>query len=155
MQAIGVETLAIVATEPERAQLYFRFHPARVPLAADPAMTTHRSYGLIRYPATSAYTQKLMSLYTGLARELHEPVAETASLTKLVNAVGQRDGFEMSDADWRDWRAGEGQVVGQFLLDRDGIIRWTNIEGAREGLAGAGKFPSDEEFLAAARALMG
>jgi hypothetical protein len=43
------------------------------------------------------------------------------------------------------------QLVGQFLLDRDGVIRWVNIEGAREGVAGVGKFPTDEEFLAAAR----
>jgi hypothetical protein len=43
--------------------------------------------------------------------------------------------------------------MGQFLVDRAGIIRWVNIEGAREGLAGVGKFPTHEEFIAAARTL--
>ena len=46
-------------------------------------------------------------------------------------------------------------AVGQFLVDRAGIVCWVNIEGAEEGLAGAGKVPSDEELLAAARALIG
>ena len=44
------------------------------------------------------------------------------------------------------------QLKGQFLIDRDGIVRWANIECA-EGFAGVGKFPSEEEILAAARAL--
>ena len=45
------------------------------------------------------------------------------------------------------------QFTGQFLVDRDGIVRWSNIECAQEGPAGIDKFPTDEELLAAARAL--
>ena len=45
------------------------------------------------------------------------------------------------------------QLKGQFLIDRDGVVRWANIECANEGLAGIGKFPSREEILAAARSL--
>jgi hypothetical protein len=37
------------------------------------------------------------------------------------------------------------QLSGQFLIDRSGIIRWANIECAREGPAGLGKFPSYED----------
>jgi len=44
------------------------------------------------------------------------------------------------------------QLKGQFLIDRNGIVRWANIE-ASEGPAGLGKFPSPEEVMAAARAL--
>jgi hypothetical protein len=40
-------------------------------------------------------------------------------------------------------------------VDREGIIRWLNIECAKEGLAGIGKFPTDEEILAAVRAVIG
>src|SRR5215470_1737049 len=36
--ACGVETLAIVATELSNARLYFKYRPARVPLAADPEL---------------------------------------------------------------------------------------------------------------------
>ena len=45
------------------------------------------------------------------------------------------------------------QLRGQFLIDRDGIVRWANIECAAEGFAGVGEFPSEEEILTAARAL--
>ena len=45
------------------------------------------------------------------------------------------------------------QLKGQFLIDRDGIVRWANIECGTEGMAGIGKFPSLDEILSAARAL--
>ena len=35
-----------IASKPEHARLYFRFHPARIPLAADPDMITFRAYGV-------------------------------------------------------------------------------------------------------------
>jgi hypothetical protein len=44
------------------------------------------------------------------------------------------------------------QLKGQFLVDRDGIVRWANIE-CSEGLTGVGKFPSIDEIVAVARAL--
>src|SRR5687768_5880832 len=40
LQAYGVETVAVVATCPERARLYHKHRPTRVPLAADPELTT-------------------------------------------------------------------------------------------------------------------
>jgi hypothetical protein len=39
------------------------------------------------------------------------------------------------------------------MIDRDGIVRWTYIECAAEGVAGIGKFPSEQDILAAARTL--
>lgn len=33
------------------------------------------------------------------------------------------------------------------------MVRWSNIECAKEGLAGFGKFPTEEELLDAARTL--
>lgn len=53
LQAVGVETLGIVATKPENARLYFRFHPTRLPLAADPELITHRAYRLPKSPSQS------------------------------------------------------------------------------------------------------
>ena len=37
LKALGVETLGVVATPPENAQLYFKFRPTRLRLAADPS----------------------------------------------------------------------------------------------------------------------
>jgi hypothetical protein len=45
------------------------------------------------------------------------------------------------------------QLKGQFLIDRDGIVRWANVECGAEGVAGVGKFPTEEEILAVAREL--
>ena len=42
------------------------------------------------------------------------------------------------------------QMKGQFLIDRDGIVRWAHIECGKEGLSGLGKFPSHDELIRAA-----
>jgi hypothetical protein len=39
------------------------------------------------------------------------------------------------------------QMKGQFLIDAQGIVQWANVECAREGLSGLGKFPTHEELL--------
>ena len=39
LRPLGVETVAVVNTPPERARLYFKYRPARVLLAADPHTT--------------------------------------------------------------------------------------------------------------------
>jgi hypothetical protein len=44
--------------------------------------------------------------------------------------------------------------MGQFLIDRDGIVRWVNIDGEKEGLPGVEKFPTDDEFVAAAHRVL-
>jgi peroxiredoxin len=48
LEGLGVETLAVVNTLPDRARLYFGYRPARVLLAADPDAATHRAF---RVPA--------------------------------------------------------------------------------------------------------
>ena len=46
LKKAGVESLGVVATAPENARMYFSFRPTRLPLAADPELTTHRAYGV-------------------------------------------------------------------------------------------------------------
>jgi hypothetical protein len=43
--------------------------------------------------------------------------------------------------------------MGRFLIDRDGIVRWIDIECRRDGMAGIGKFSGEEALDAAVRAL--
>jgi hypothetical protein len=133
----------------ERARFYFRFHPVRVPLAADPDLITHRAYGAPNRALTPEIGRAVQAKHAELARELGVPATD---LRRIHLGV---DGFEPSDSDEEDFARHGVQFVGQFLVDRAGIVRWTNIEAAREGLAGLDKFPTDEEFLAAAGALMG
>ena len=68
-------------------------------------------------------------------------------------AVSTYSFWQFRHADLRDIDRQWPQVKGAFLIDRDGIVRWAHIECADEGVAGLGKFPSDEELLAAARAI--
>src|SRR5205085_1221546 len=46
LEAMGVDTLAIVNTPVSAARLYFKHRPTQVLLASDPESATHRSYHL-------------------------------------------------------------------------------------------------------------
>jgi peroxiredoxin len=149
LKSVGVDTLAVVATSPENARLYFRFRPTRAPLAADALLITHRAYGLPRPPVTPELMNAVATVRVNPTGELAGPIpiaAVTAELDKL-------HGFTPTDTDRQDAERQFPQLKGQFLIDRDGIVRWANVEGASEGLAGLGKFPTDEELVDAARAL--
>ena len=150
LKAIGVETLGIVATAPENARLYFKFRPTRLRLAADPELTTHRAYR----PAEAGRDPGVHER----ARD-HADQSPSASFPSRCRSCRRSrpsprlDGYAENDTDSADMERQFPQLKGQFLIDRDGIVRWANIECATEGLAGLGKFPSDEEILAAVRAL--
>jgi peroxiredoxin len=149
LRAVGVETLAVVATKPERARLYVRFRPTRVPLAADPELRTHRLYGLPKPVVTPELARAAESVRINPRGDLPEPVP----VPQCNDVVNRLDRFELTETDRADQQSQFPQFIGQFLIDRDGIVRWVNVEGAKEGLAGVGKFPSDEEILAAVRTL--
>ena len=71
-------------------------------------------------------------------------------LQEAAGMLDKRDGFQRTAANQRD--AGHFlQLEGQFLIYRDGVIRWANVECAQEGPAGMGKFPTVDELLAAAQ----
>ena len=42
--------------------------------------------------------------------------------------LDKKDGYEMTEADQQMSATGHGQLVGQFLLDREGIVRWSFTE---------------------------
>ncbi len=149
LQNLGVETLAIIASDPERARLYFRFRPPRCRVGADPHLTTHRAYGIPQSGWSPELTQAVQSIYTRLAGELRLQVPGSEAKA----AINRIDGFEPTESDRTDMQKHQVQFVGQFLLDRDGVARWVNIECAKDGIAGLEKFPTDEEIVAAARAL--
>ncbi len=149
LQALGVETLGVVATTPENARLYFKYRPTRVPLAADPELITHRSFGLPKPAVTPELMQALQTVRASPTGELPEPLP----LAEMAAALDRLQGFERTETDQADLKRQFPQLHGQFLVDRDGIVRWVNIECAKEGLASFGKFPTDEELVAASRAL--
>ena len=144
----GVETLAVVASNLDRTRLYFRYRPTRVPLAVDPALITHRAFGVSKRPVTPELMEALRTFRTDVMGELPQRL----SLMDAAKVLDERDRFEFTETDTREKQEQFPLDVGQFLVDRGGIVRWVNLESAREGLAGIGKFPSDEELLTVARA---
>jgi peroxiredoxin len=143
----GIESLAVVGTELENARLYFKYRPTTLPLAADPQLTTHRLYGVPK-PAVTPELMKMVEEVrinpTGELPEAMNPMAAAQALTAL-------DGYVPTATDQRDAELNFTQMKGQFLIDRDGVVRWFNIECGREGLGGLGKFPTQDELLTAAR----
>jgi hypothetical protein len=158
LKAMGVETVAVVNTHLERARLYFRYRPARMPLAADPEAATHQAF---RVPAgeivedESATSWPLRVTMGQLLAPTVNPTGELPAPQNVFQAMetlNKRDGFELTEID-QQIVAGHGtQLAGHFLIDRDGIIRWLQIE-AGERIDDLTKFPSDEEILRAARSL--
>lgn len=147
LKPLGIESLAVVGTELDNARFYFKFRPTPIALAADPQLTTHRSYGVPRPEPTPEILKAAEAVRINPTGELPYPMpvpAAAEALTKL-------EGYEMTETDLREAEWQFTQLKGQFLIDRDGVIRWVNIECGKEGLAGLGKFPSYEELLTAAQ----
>jgi len=150
IRAAGVESLGIVASAPENARLYFKYRPTRLQLAADPELSTHRAFGVPKPVPTPALMDVLAATRINPTGELPQPlpVAEAAV------ALERLDGFTPTETDQAELQRQWPQLKGQFLIDREGIVRWTNIEASGpDGIAGLGKFPTVEEILAAIRAV--
>jgi peroxiredoxin len=150
LKAEGVEALAVVATTPENARFYFRYHPPRLRVAADPRFVTHRLYGVPAPPRAEIGEASWMTPVNP-SGELPAPLPVRQAFATL----GRLEGFEPTPTDREDAARPYLQFLGQFLVDGEGIVRWTNVECAREGFAGLGKFPTDEEILVAIRGLPG
>ncbi|MGH7359305.1 MAG: redoxin domain-containing protein [Candidatus Rokuibacteriota bacterium] len=159
LRAAGVETLAVVASPVERTRAYFQYRPTRVPVAADPDLVSHRAFGVPQYPVTPKILDALETVKIDVMGELPHPLPVAEAATALeqkdhveLTAAARRKAEELTAADDLEREHRFELDTGQFLIDRDGIVRWVNFELAREGLAAMGKFPTDEELLAVARA---
>ena len=151
LKSLGVDSLAIVATDVENARLYFKFRPTRMAIGADPHLATHRSYGVPRPEPTPELMQVMEKVHINPTGELPAPLPPAAAGA----ALAALDGYHMTPSDERDAEAQVTQLKGQFLIDRGGIVRWSNIECGKEGPAGMGKFPSHDELVSAASIVIG
>jgi hypothetical protein len=149
LAAVGVATVAVIATPAERARLYFRYRPPKIPVAADADLEIHRAYGLPNVEMTPEIWGTVEGLMENLVRA--EGIAEGGAAGWAE--LDRREGFEWTETDMADRVRHRVQLTGQFLIDREGIVRWSNIEMATGGLAGLEKFPTEEDLLAAAAGL--
>jgi peroxiredoxin len=157
LQAMGVETLAVINTPLERARLYFRYQPTPVTLLCDPDCRTHRAFGVPRVEVLpdGSSEQPEWPLRTTMAAfldarinpggEMPEPLPPMEANT-VLNA---KDGFELDEADKTIFANHGTQLVGHFLVNADGIVGWAQIE-ARDGPNSLGVFPTAAEIMAAA-----
>jgi hypothetical protein len=113
----------VVNTPRERAALYFRSHPTRVLLLADPDARTHRLFGLPSVVPDEAFAA-VRSNPTG---ELPDPM-HPMEANAVLNA---KDGFALTAVDEEVFAAHGTQLAGHTVA----------------------MFPSPAEILAAARDL--
>lgn len=148
----GVESLAVVATELDNARIYFKLRPSKVAIVADPECTTHRAFGIPAPVLDEQGMKAAEKIRINPTGEFKEPVP----LFQAAPALDKVHGYHKTAVDERDSarQMEHGvQLKGQFLLDREGVVRWANIECGAEGLAGFGKFPTDEALLGAVATL--
>lgn len=149
LRQAGVEALAVVATDADNARLYFRHRPAKVPLAADPACSIHQAYGLPSMVMDEQLVQAVAAVKINPTGDLPQAM----NVFEAAPLLNQIQGYTPNETDLRDMERQGAQLKGQFLLDRDGVVRWSNIECANDGLAGFGRFPTEDELLGALRVL--
>lgn len=152
----GVENLTIVNTPTERARLYFRYHPMPALLAAaDPERASHRAFGLPNLEFTENETVWPYKVGMDVAMTMRVTLPELPGPMDPDSAaefLAKKDGYEMTPADEQMNATGHGQLVGQFLLDREGIVRWTFTEVAEGGRHMFGA-PNEQELMSAAARL--
>src|SRR5262245_18989982 len=124
LRAVGIETVGVVATSPERARLNFRLNPVRFALGADPDLITHRAYGLAVIARNEEAREMVERAAQRVAAELHIE-APPGQGRAIVDAA---DGFERLESDSADRLRHQIQLIGHFLIDRDGVICWRRTE---------------------------
>ncbi|MFB9980411.1 redoxin domain-containing protein [Mesorhizobium kowhaii] len=149
----GVESLTVVNTPIERARLYFRYHPMPNLLAAsDPERASHRAFGLPNLEFTQNETNWPYKVSMAAAKDMRvdmpgelpspmDPFAASEFLDK-------KDHYELTEADEQMMATGHGQLIGQFLLDRQGIVRWSFTEVPEGGRYMFGA-PNPQELMSA------
>jgi len=149
----GVGSLTVVNTPIERARLYFRYHPMPNLLAAsDPERASHRAFGLPNLEFTENETNwpykvsmaQAMGMRVDIPGELPGPMDPMTAGAIL----DKKDNYELTEADERMIATGHGQLVGQFLLDRQGIVRWSFTEVPEGGRYMFGA-PNPQELMSA------
>ena len=160
LHAKGVETLAVVNTPAEQARAYVRFRPMRMQAASDEKLDMHRAYGLPASDITDSETQwphrinmaDIMAMRINPTGELPEPM-DPVTGGNYLDDLDTKSGLDVR-AFAKPEQPGPPrvQLTGTFLVDRDGIVRWTFLEAAG-GPNEFGRFPETREVMAAASSL--
>jgi len=156
----GVETLAVINTPLDNARLYFRHRPMALGVLCDPDCASHRAFGVPEIgflapgdPGPPRWPSKATpELFAGArinpTEELDAP-AQPMEANEMLNA---KDGFQLTEADRGIFASHGTQLTAHFLIDREGIVRWSWVE-APNSPSELCRFPSANDILVEARAL--
>jgi hypothetical protein len=70
--------------------LYFRYRPTRVPLAVDPALITHRAFGVSKFQLSPELMEAFQTTRTDARGELPQPGPSTPSVRPRLAAIRPR-----------------------------------------------------------------
>ncbi|MDM0107960.1 redoxin domain-containing protein [Variovorax sp. J22R24] len=157
LRVMGVETLAVINTQVDRASLYFRYRPTPVTLLCDPDCVTHQAFGVphLEFLPEGDSSQPEWPYRASMAEFAAARINPTGELSgptqpmEANDALNGKDGFEMDDVDSAIFASHGTQLVGHFLVDAAGIVRWAQIEAA-DGPNSISVFPSAAQIIAAA-----
>jgi hypothetical protein len=86
-----------------------------------------------------------MTMRIDLPGELPEPMNPAAA----GDFLEKKDGYEITEADRQIMIAGHMPLIGEFLLDREGVVRWSFTEAEEEG-QNVCRAPDPKELMSAA-----
>jgi hypothetical protein len=153
LEALGIEALGITEDSPEPVRRYYRLRPSKLRLATDPERAVHRAYGLPMPLYAGAYTELRQATRINPTGELPEAMPIPAAMKRLDELDGLPEMPEAKTVMDAFAKRDYAMHVGHFLVDRSGVVRWTWIESpSPEDVSQYGRFPTDEEILAAVRA---
>ncbi len=143
------------------------------PWLADPALVIHRAYGMPMPPYLPEIREKMRARLDEIAvspKDLSELTASVRAAQKDPTAGAEQPlpisdfivmerhlhPYEMTESEqqeWTQWSRNRMLSTAQFLIDRDGIVRWARVQRGSDFPAGFGNYPSEEELLDAVRTL--
>jgi len=153
----GIESIAVVNTTIERARLYFRFHPLpNIIAASDPERVSHRAFGLPSLAFTENETDwpHKVGMKAAAAMRIDMPGEMAAPMDPFAafQFLNEKDGYTMTEADQRAAATGA-QLIGEFLVDRDGIVRWSFTE-VDDGGRYMFRAPNADDIISATSAVL-
>jgi peroxiredoxin len=159
LEPLNVSTVAVVNTPVERARLYFRSARGPVRIGADGEARMHRAWTVPEIEVVDAPARTQPWPYqTTIDEFLSHRINPTGELAEAVNPfesndiLNAKDGFQPTPDDNAIRERHGTLLIGHFLVDRDGIIRWRFLEGEATP-ADIGRLPTPDQIVAAARAL--
>jgi hypothetical protein len=117
---------------------------------------SHRAFGLPNLVFTENETDwpHKVSMNVAAAMRIDMPGEMQAPMDPFAafQFLNEKDGYTMTEADQRAAETGA-QLIGEFLVNRDGIVRWsfTEVEGGGRNMFRA---PNADEIISAASGVL-